>query len=336
MNRLKFVLLRTNSSLAGKLAMSLFSAFDRRPSGVSGRGRLLLDLCQPADPLRRSSDIPSIAIVIPFVRKDLEVLPEAVAAALSNSVNPIAVVTLVTPRRTLVEGKIGVVDIERSVRAAIGPESKSVPVVVLHDEDVLGDELLAQISALSLSPRYRGWCTQQLVKVLAVMQAEPGAALVLDSDTILQYPRVWLGPNGEQALCIGQECRSVPFSHSSAFLGITRRPRLSFVTHHQLMQRDVLEQIFPDGRTSVADWLAYADPRESDYSVGLKLNDYETYGAFIAERHPGRVRFASWGNGTGTRDQIAQSTGAKPIPTWPLSISYHHYRSATVTDPAMF
>ena len=335
-SRLKFSLLRTNSSLAGKLAMLLFVFFDRRHPGVSGRGRLLLDLCQPANPLQRSSNIPEIAIVIPFVRKDLEVLPNSVAAALSNSLNPVAVITLVTPRRTLVEGKMTVLDIERTVRAALEPHLSSVSVLVRHDEDVLGDELVAQISSLGLSPRYRGWCTQQLVKVLAVMQGAPTASLVLDSDTILQYPRVWLGQNAEQVLCIGQECRSVPFLHSSAFLGLSSRPRLSFVTHHQLMQRDVLKEIFPEGKASVGAWLAYANPKESDYASGLKLNDYETYGAFLAERHPGRVRFASWGNGTGTRDQIFQSAGAKPVPTWPLSISYHHYRSGTVTDPAMF
>jgi hypothetical protein len=142
-------------------------------------------------------------------------------------------------------------DSETIARRELRTFSASTPIVVRHDEDVLGLRFYSKIANLGLSPRYRGWCTQQLVKVLAVMQEETSASLVVDSDTILNYPHVWLAETGQQLLCIGQECREIPFNDSSSFLNIPFRAKLSFVTHHYLWQREILDEIFPEGKLSV-------------------------------------------------------------------------------------
>lgn len=241
-----------------------------------------------------------------------------------------------TPRRTLSEGQLTASDSETIARRELRTFSASTPIVVRHDEDVLGLRFYSKIANLGLSPRYRGWCTQQLVKVLAVMQEETSASLVVDSDTILNYPHVWLAETGQQLLCIGQECREIPFNDSSSFLNIPFRAKLSFVTHHYLWQREILDEIFPEGKLSVEKWLDYANPKEPEDQRGFKLNDYETKGAFLSITHSSRVKFAAWGNGTGTRGQLTHPDVAQPVPSWPLSISYHHYRSANETDPGMF
>lgn len=329
-------MLRRNTGVIGWFAMSLFLWLDGRGWRISGNMRLLLDLFQSANPLRRSANPPEISIVVPFVRKDLDTLPYCVWGAVSSSMNPVRRVTLVTPARTIAESGLALDDIEAIARSLFSAEFESLEILVRLDEDVLGKALSRQIADRGLSPRYRGWCTQQLVKVLAAMQEETAGALVVDSDTVLYFPRVWVDSHRKQLLLIGQECREVPFDHSNSFLGIHSRPMLSFVTHHQLWQPAILKEIFPRGEVSVAEWLAYADPKEPEDQRGFKLNDYETYGAYLSSTHPEKVSFATWGNETGSRDALEVRPSGRKKRSVPLSVSYHHYLSASISDPGMF
>jgi len=64
---------------------------------------------------------------------------------------------------------------------------------------------------------------------------------------------------------------------------------------------------------SVGAWLRFADPTSDDVLTGLKLNDYETYGAFIHTHHPNRTSLATWGTrylGTRTKIGVGSSRGA--------------------------
>jgi len=332
----KRLLLRSNHPALGRLAIKSFYTWSKRGRRISGNFRLLLDAIQPVDPLRSVKNLPPINIVMPFVRKDLAVLRHAVAGAVRSSKNPVRKVLLITPDRTFADGIVSGPAVIDDILGKVGADYPYLSIEIRRDEEVLGERLVAEIQNLGLEPRYNGWVTCQLVKILSVLQSDSVASLVVDSDTVLQFPRVWVDGLGRQALSIGQECREVPFSHTNKFLGITSRPLLSFVTHYQLMQKDLLQIIFPDGVEGVGSWLRFANPKNDDGLTGLKLNDYETYGAFIHTHHPERTVLATWGNGSGIRDMLNPSKNESTPPTWPLSVSYHHYRSDTISDPKMF
>jgi len=332
----KRLFLRSNFPALGRLGVKSFYMWSRKGRIISGTSRLLLDAIQPVDPLRSVKNPPPINIVMPFVRKDLAMLPHAVAGAVRSSKNPIQRVLLITPDRTFADGAVSGAEIINDILEKVGSDHPSLKIEIRRDEEVLGKRLVEEIQNLGLSPRYNGWVTQQLVKILAVMQSDSVASLVVDSDTVLKFPRVWVDGLGRQALSMGQECRQVPFLHTNKFLNITSRPLLSFVTHHQLMQKDLLQAIFPDGAESVGVWLRFADPKDEDGLTGFKLNDYEAYGAFIHTHHPERTFLATWGNRSGTRDMLEPGKGESKPQSWPLSVSYHHYRSDTISDPKMF
>jgi len=90
-------------------------------------------------------------------------------------------------------------------------------IAIRRDEEVPGERLVAEIQNLGLAPRYNGWVTCQLVKIPSVLRSDSVASLVVDSDTVLQYPRVWVDGLGRQELSIGQECREVPFFTPTSF-----------------------------------------------------------------------------------------------------------------------
>ena len=94
----------SNSRVLGAAARQVYLVSQRfRKKYLPLPVRALISLCQPIDPLRRYRNLPPIELVIPFVEKDLAALPIVLAAAKRNIRNPLATVTLITPRDA--EGK---------------------------------------------------------------------------------------------------------------------------------------------------------------------------------------------------------------------------------------
>ncbi len=320
--RLKHRLLRTNQRLLGLAGVGVASLLSKTRFGLPGGLRLIVDFVQPVDPLRKVGGVPAIELVIPFVLKDLDVLPLAIRGAVRSSRNQIQRVLLLTPRRTM--ETVGNLDNflarERAELAELGVQEVSLWI----DEDILDPDVQQFIKAQDLPPRDRGWITQQIVKLAAVMQSELSGTLIVDADTVLMFSRTWLSHTGEQLLMIGQESRDPFFSFANAYLGITARSRLSFVTHHQLMQKSLLSEILIS-RGGVLGLLRKSLSEGPSSSPLRAISEYEIYGAFLSEMYPHLTRFATWGNGSGKRDELGSNLSeAHP---WALSVSYHHYLS---------
>lgn len=325
-------LVRSNSGCAGNSSMAVFNAIDALGGEIPGTARVLLDALQPVDPLRSVVSAPEIDILIPFVLKDLEVLGQCAKAAVASCRNPVRRVRLVTPLRTRDRDSLTLDATVSQIQENLS--LSGVAVGLEYDEDVVDDHVLATISAYGLVPRYRGWMTAQTVKLSGALNSEASATLVVDSDTLLSHCRTWVDNNGLQLLMIGQESREAFFNYANEFLGLTGRPRLSFVTHHQLMQKSILEEIFPSGASDIVRWLSMAEPKNGDYSEGgLRVAEYELYGAFLDTVRPERRRYATWGNSTGVRN--LDSADLVPEP-WALSTSFHHYRSRDNTPDHLF
>ncbi len=292
--------------------------------GLPGTARLMVDALQPVDPLRTETRLPSIEIVVPFVLKDLDTLVFALVGAVSSSRNPISRIVLITPQRTFerfpgINGKVQKFFDQQ-------PALQDLKFEVRKDEDVVSKAVLAFVGEMNLEPRDRGWVLQQMVKISTVLSSESTGALVVDADTILMMKRTWVAADGRQILMMGQESRDPFFSFANDFLGLEGRIRLSFITHHQLMQPKVLKEIFATSE-GLIEMLHKASRIQSTSSPLRAISEYEIYGAYLSEKFSGRCKFASWGNGSGTRDDIGPRRTGDAV--WALSVSYHHYLSGS-------
>jgi hypothetical protein len=252
--------------------------------------RALISLCQPIDPLRRARSLPPIELVIPFVEKDLAALPIVLAAAKRNIRNPLATVTLITPRDADGEGpRFSSPDSFRALDQILqgNPEVR-----VLFDQDILGTALLNELNTrFGVGDRNAGWVLQQLIKFSAAMESSEVGALMLDADTVMLSPKTWIRTDKRQLLQIANEYHVDFMRHVLMYFGVPKKYRLSFITHHQLMQPEIVRRTFPEGPESLLDWWkSSADP------MGRDLSEYETYGCFLAHHYPERVAYGSFGN----------------------------------------
>lgn len=252
--------------------------------------RALISLCQPIDPLRGARNLPAIELVIPFVEKDLAALPIVLAAAKRNIRNPLATITLITPRGADPKGPRFSSPASQSALDAILWENPDVR--VLYDQDILGTALLNELNArFGAGDRNAGWVMQQLIKLSAAHQSAEIGALILDADTVMLSPKTWIRSDKRQLLQIANEYHADFMRHVLMYFGVPKKHRLSFITHHQLMQPEVVRRMFPNGSESLLDWW-----KSSTDPIGRDLGDYEAYGCFLAHHYPERVAYGSFGN----------------------------------------
>jgi hypothetical protein len=252
--------------------------------------RALISLCQPIDPLRRARQLPPIELVIPFVEKDLAALPIVLAAAKRNIRNPLAPVTLITPRGA--DGLGPRFSSPESLKALETLLTENPDVRVLFDQDILGTALLNELNArFGKGDRNAGWVLQQLIKFSAAQQSAEVGALMLDADTVMLSPKTFVRSNKRQLLQIANEYHTDFMRHVLTYFGVPKKYRLSFITHHQLMQPEVVRRMFPKGSESLLEWW-----KSSTDATGRDLSEYETYGCFLAHHYPERVAYGSFGN----------------------------------------
>ena len=268
----------------------------------------------------------------------------ALAASRSAVLNPVSGVLLLSPRR----------DVGHLADLVTGDVS------IQADEDLVLSRAFAAIDELVPAGR-RGWVVQQVVKLAVAASASVPGVLVVDSDTVLLEPRVWLD-GSRQLPTVVREYHEPYVVHAERCLGeLGRAEGVSWVSHHQLMQprvvRQMLTQILcrlgdlderPSGADSGADsvdvdvdvdralelWI-----RSADFSENSALSEYHTYGAFIRNAEPSNAIPARWGNARMKRSSL--SVGAlhdldevRRLGAPALSVSLHAYLDAPSTRPS--
>lgn len=233
--------------------------------------RQVLSLVQPRDPL--SLEEPAIIdVVIPCHPKDFARLPLVLDGVRQTVKNPIHSIRLITPNNSKTELQFRFPNVK-----------------VIADETLLSKELFIVVQNSYPASRH-SWIRQQLLKFMAVLSSEAVGSLVVDSDTVLLSPRTWLDTAGRQCLDIAFEYHLPYMTHLRDFLQISNFPA-SFVTHHQLMQRRILQEIFGFDGKGLSDWIKSGDPSEAS-----PISDYETYGQFLVTKHHSLVKFSKWNN----------------------------------------
>ncbi len=278
---------RSNSRFIGWiLRLSLYLWVRLKGTPPTGFHRSVASVLQPRDPLRRERELPSITVAIPFVEKDLETLPLVVQSVFANVRNPIREILLITPGKgNGTKAKLETTE-HRRVLAKILSESETCRLV--FDGDVLGN-LLSRVLNNQESHR-DGYAIQTIIKFKAALSADTSATLVVDADTVLLEPKTWITKNGVQLLHFSEEYHQPYRDLISSYFGFEPVFPGSFVTHHQLLQKDIVREIFGSD-LEIKEWYLLAKS-----STRLKTSEYETYGQFVIKFFGGRYRFGNWSN----------------------------------------
>ena len=273
--------------------------------------RMLVDFTQAENPLGDSDDSPEIEVLIPCTTKDFEILPYSLKSVLENSLNPISKVVLVTPEKFLVEAKQRFPDL-----------------IVTTDEQVLGIQVIEQV-VKSVPLSRRGWTLQQLIKMSYSRNSKAAGVLLWDADTILAKPTTWINSAETQILMFSHEYHLPYVRNAENYWEVAGKSRgMSFVTHHQLMQPQVLKEMFPRGKQSIIEWI-----ESCDWSTGSAFSEYHSYGTWISNRYPQQVIIGVWGNQSDTRSNFLKGISLyKSVENWSStkhpgarSISLHDY-----------
>lgn len=233
--------------------------------------RQIISLAQPSNPLK-DRNLPTIDIAIPCHIKDFENLPLIIQGAKASVSNPIGKIKLITPEYLSME-----------------LQTRFPDCIVSTDESVLGADLVKAIN--ELVPKWRtGWIIQQVIKFRMAITGEQVATLILDADTVLLSPKIWLDSEGTQILCIANEYHLPYKKHIRKVFG-GEDQLLSFVTHHMLMQKDSAREMFGQDGELVIEWLKLGDFNESS-----AISEYETYGEWMLKHKRNQIIFAKWNN----------------------------------------
>ncbi len=237
------------------------------------------------NPLGREIDPPQINVAIPFVEKDLEVLPYVVKSVYECVRNPVRKISLVTPAepngvKPLFSKKAS----EETLNKLLADHAE---IELLFDHQVLGDKVWLQV----LESKPGGWVIQQFVKFAVVLRDMSTPTLIVDADTVLLSPKTWIRRGNVQLLQVAYEFEPRYFDVMESFFSIRKRFGLSFVTHHTLMQPNIVAEMFPNREESIFNWWL-----DSKNFPGAFLAENESYGSYLYEKYPQLVRLGSWSN----------------------------------------
>jgi hypothetical protein len=210
--------------------------------------------------------------------------------------------------------------------------------VAIHcDSEFLNPEIEKKLSRIDLNRR--GWIRQQIIKVSFSAHSENLYTLLVDSDTLLLKHQLWIDQDGRQLLAISQEYHPPYDIHFQRYFRdffhrIPRKMRVSFVTHHQVMQKQILSELFSFNinglyTPGLIKWLNAIDPKESSGAC-----EWHTYASFLLSEHPDQVNLYRWLNTPVAPKKIetlnlqdVEMTLNRIVRDYPLnnSISLHHY-----------
>jgi Family of unknown function (DUF6492) len=235
----------------------------------SNEFREIVDYMQPNNPLARDS-VQRLSVAILCHQKDLDLLPICIKGVIDNIEDDLEEIVIVSPAP---------IDVDNL--------TEGISVRNLLDAEFINDELVAEIKRKFGKLQFT-WVLQQVVKIRVALSLNVEYLLILDSDTILTHPRKFAGES-RQILSISYEYHSPYIRHYERFKPAHKQLGLSFVTHHQIWQGDIVGKIW--GGSGLDDWLGLADGSSPN-----SLSEYHTYGTFLINEFPNRFVWARWGN----------------------------------------
>ena len=249
-----------------------------RPASVIDR--VVFEAQLPIDPLANASA--PIDVFVPCGPRDERLLGFCIEGIVSSVSNPISRIVVVSSDQ-------------------IADRFQRADVAWIRDGEVLPQSVEAILSMVTEGRR--SWIRQQLIKLRMATFSQAEATLVVDADTILLRKRSWY--DGERQILTPAHEFHAPYHELNAHLLGTQHVAMgvSFVAHHQLMQRQILAPFF--GSTEASYVSAVKQIVTSlDRSEDSSFSDYELYADLLMGTYPDSAVLARWGNRPVPRERL--------------------------------
>jgi hypothetical protein len=218
--------------------------------------------------LTPTSEVCSFTIIFVASSKDFHVLPFSISYAVKSL------------RKHLVKEVLIYVP-EKDITFAQGlfsDEYHGVKVNVQSENSIFQfEETSAYFS--KIFPGRGPWCSQQVLKLLAVKKVETEYALVVDADTILLNQRPWVRDDGNSLLIPSLEYHA-QYYYVLRKIGLRlREPSVSFVSHHMAYRVSNVRSLLSElSIASVEDIISRLDFLDESMGPSPFCIDFELYG----------------------------------------------------------
>ncbi|MFH2069035.1 MAG: DUF6492 family protein [Candidatus Omnitrophota bacterium] len=215
-------------------------------------------------------------VLIPVVEKDLDVLPYAIDGARKNIKHPLGEIIIVAPD----SGKIKTLCEMKGCRFV--NEDTVLPITK--------SDVKFERKGINLS----GWLFQQLLKLSGDTICSQKYYLVLDADTVLLRPQVFLH-SGKTLFNYSDEYRKDYFVTYENLLGEKPVSAVSFISHYMLFEKEKVQKLKEAIETRSG--MKWYDAVIREAGAGdASFSEYETYANFALSRFPGEATVNYWFN----------------------------------------
>ncbi|MEF3310632.1 DUF6492 family protein [Paenibacillus sp. GYB004] len=249
-----------------------------------------------------------IDIIIPTVRKDLEVLPYVVSGARANIRHPIGRVYIVAPSDPEIRAyceRNGCTYVEES---ALLPITK--------------EEIGYTVNGIDRS----GWLLQQFIKLSGDRLCEQEFYLVIDSDTVFIRPNCF-ERGGRVIFHTCDEYHPPYFAAYEKLVGLNPASSKSFCSHYMLFEQSHVSLLKKhiENRWQTPWYRSIMMCVDRTHTSGFA--DYETYGNFVLSMDPGHVELHYWHNRSIPRPQLKRTMekGLKKLALSYNTLSFHSW-----------
>jgi len=244
--------------------------------------------------------LPEIEILIVSKKEDFIVLRKSVESALSMSLNPIKKISIIVPDLELNSCKEYLKDFVHHKKINFIPE-----------KSVLTHEVFELIN--SKRPDKFGWILQQVLVASYLLDSKSDYILVLDADTILLRPKIWVDKHSRQLLMPTQELHKPYYDFLCSSSSVYKHPRNSFMSHHLLIQTRIFVEIFGMYSGSVLNALQKAFEFSSQTENSPFDLKYEIYSQYMLIKYPELIVFSKWANLSLTRSDFTRFNSSDVI-----------------------
>lgn len=241
-------------------------------------------------------DPQEIDLFLACAGKDLLTLPLAISAAAANVKNPIRSISVVVP------------DQDREKAQSVLTEALSRVtldrVTISVDSDWVSSETISDLRQV-FGNRF-GWVLQQIITTNFVLKSASRGVLVINSDTVLTRPKLFLDSNGKQILHRSSEFNEPYYTYLRS-LDEDLEVKSSHVTHHMLMQPDLMRAVMRHIGFESIDALGRSVIDFSSKTGQLQFClEFELYAQFVKSLFPERIIEIKFSNISVSRtDEVA-------------------------------
>lgn len=164
-----------------------------------------------------------------------------------------------------------------------------------------------------------GWLYQQIIKLSADIISDKNHILVMDSDTIFNRPVKYIH-KGKNIINISDEHYETYYRVYRQLLNEDVVSKESFVSHTMLFERQVLIELKKKLEQLHHDKWFNVILNNVDYKDISGFSEYETYGNYILNHYPEKIKIEYWFN-----KSIKKIEDLPKVPNYYKTVSIHSY-----------